>query len=157
MLETFIPKSEWKVFADEMIHREHLYNNETGDYGLEKEPHITLLYGLHNGTDLDALKKLLPPLNTIKINLTYIGKFKNEKYDVLKFDVDSKKCHTINSILCNNFEYTSDYDEYYPHMTIAYLKKGYADNYCSAVPFNMNVQAKQYWFNDTKKDTRFKI
>lgn len=157
MLEINLQKADWNLFTTEMIYPNHLYDNRKKEYGIEPIPHITLLYGLHEGTDLKELKRHMPPLNLFKITLTHIGKFKSEDFDVLKFDIDSKKCHEVNGVLSDNFEFTNDYDEYIPHMTIAYMKPGYADNYCSCKPFNIQVQAKNYWYNDTENDTRFKI
>ena len=37
------------------------------------------------------------------------------------------KLHDTNRKICDKFKTFSEYDEYHPHMTIAYLKKGMAD------------------------------
>lgn len=39
------------------------------------------------------------------------------------------KLHNTNRKICDKFKTFSEYDEYHPHMTIAYMKKGMADKY----------------------------
>jgi 2'-5' RNA ligase len=114
-----------------MIEPEDLYTEE-GDrsYGLEKEPHTTLLFGLHsNEIDdkdvLDASTKFEVPS---EMKLHNASCFNNEKYDVLKFDVDSDHLHKINSEL-SKLPHTTEYPDYHPHTTIGYLKKGMGEKY----------------------------
>ena len=113
------------------IDENHLYTEE-GDvtYGLETEPHTTLLYGLHSDEIddnhvMDASTKHPIP-KTLRLHNPSL--FQNEKYDVLKFDVDSDHLHKINSEL-KKFPFTSDYPDYHPHTTVAYLKKGMGEKY----------------------------
>lgn len=105
---------------------------ETGDktFGLEDEPHITLLYGLHD--DEIQVKDIKTTISkyvfpTI-INAEKISCFYNEKYDVLKMDIHSKILQEINSAL-KEFPYTTDFPKYKPHLTIGYLKKGLGKKY----------------------------
>ena len=114
------------------ISNNDLYEEE-GDrtYGIEDEPHITLLYGLNSEKIKDEdIKKCILNFTFPELLLHNISLFKNEKYDVLKFDVKDK-----NKILykCNKalqkFPFTSDYPDYHPHCTIAYLKPGLGDKY----------------------------
>ena len=114
-----------------MIEDDDIYT-EDGDlsYGLEDEPHTTLLYGLHSGeieddVVLDASTKLGVPS---ELKLHNASCFNNDKYDVLKFDVDGKDLHKINGELVK-LPHTTDYPDYHPHSTIAYLKKGKGEKY----------------------------
>ncbi len=101
---------------------------EEGDksYGLEDEPHITILYGLHSNDINDSeiencIKEFSKNNPTIKGTLKEISCFSNEKYDVLKFDVECDQLHQFNKIL-KEFPNTNSFPDYHPHLTIGYLQ-----------------------------------
>lgn len=106
-------------------------NNE--DYGLEKQSHVTLVPCLDNDIDIDKLKSYLKPINEYDIVLTDISKFECEKFDVLKCAVKSKALKDTNKEIVDKFETHSEYKDYNPHMTIAYMKKGMADKYLKKI------------------------
>ena len=130
MLHFSLPEME-KIHSK--IEEKDIYIEEDGSHGLEDEPHCTLLYGfveddLSPEQILDDVEKFDIPE---KLELHDISLFKNEKYDVLKFDVNdsNKKLSDINRFLKDNYEYETDYPEYHPHCTIAYLKSGSGEKY----------------------------
>ncbi len=114
-----------------MIDEEDIYTEE-GDrsYGLETEPHATLLYGLHSHDleDDDVIDASVKNGIPKELKLHNASCFNNDKYDVLKFDVDSDHLHKINGEL-TKLPHTTDYPDYHPHTTIAYLKKGTGEKY----------------------------
>jgi len=101
-------------------------NNE---FGREDEPHVTVLYGLH---DLypDGVRDFLNNEKSFEIKLGKISAFTNNlDFDVIKIDVDDNEdLHRINKLLRQNFKYTSRFQVYKPHITIAYVKKGKGDD-----------------------------
>ena len=115
----------------ESIDPSDLYTEE-GDikYGLEDEPHCTLLYGLHEEVTLQQVKDQigLVAFGPKPLTAHNVSCFKNEKYDVLKFDVQGDILHGLNSDL-KELPYTSNFPDYHPHSTIAYLKPGLGDKY----------------------------
>lgn len=124
-----IEYSDWQSILD-TIDKEDIYDEKPG-YGLEKEPHITVLFGFHKGSDFDKMKELVNDNTEEEINISIkgISHFETPDYDVVKFDIDSKKLHQLNKIMVDNFEYTNGYPDYHPHMTIAYVKKGTGKKY----------------------------
>ena len=111
-----------------------LYTEEDNeDYGLEKQSHVTLVPCLDNDIDIDKLKSYLKPINKYDIVLTDISKFECEKFDVLKCAVKSKALKDTNKEIVDKFETHSEYKDYNPHMTIAYMKKGMADKYLKKI------------------------
>lgn len=95
--------------------------------GLDKEPHITLLYGLHT----NDFKNVLPMLNKIKpfiVEFGKISKFESENLDVLKINVKSPILQKINREL-KKLPYTN-YLKYIPHCTLAYVKRNSCDYLC---------------------------
>lgn len=99
------------------------------EYGLEIESHVTLAPCLDNDINVDKLKALLRPLNDYKSIITDISVFENEDFDVLKCSVSSNVMKDTNSLIASEYEIHSEYKQYKPHMTIAYLKKGFAKKY----------------------------
>jgi hypothetical protein len=98
-----------------------VYDLEPG-HGIETEPHITCLYGLH----IQQAKLLTDKINLrpMTFKIKNISLFENDKFDVLKLGIESKDLHELNKEVCNNFEYTNNYPNYKPHCTIAYLLPG---------------------------------
>lgn len=126
------------------IKESDVYNNETDDYGLEYDPHITALFGiLPDKTKPEDVKSFMqmnftkPKVDDIKI--VAISFFENPEFDVLKFDVVSPYLQNVNTELCNNFEYHNEYPDYHPHMTIAYLKKGRGARYAKELSEHRDV------------------
>lgn len=109
------------------INPDDLYIEEDG-FGLETEPHCTLLYGLHPEVSLDEVREAMRGRSFAKCVSHNASLFENEKYDVLKYDVEGDNLHETNEIL-KQFPYTTDYPDYHPHMTIAYLKPGMGKKY----------------------------
>jgi len=96
--------------------------------GLETEPHVTLLYGLHSD-EIDDDKVLdVSSKGIMSIGLGNVSLFENEKYDVLKFDVEAPFLYDINKEL-SKLPHTTDFPDYHPHCTIAYLKSGTGKKY----------------------------
>jgi hypothetical protein len=99
-------------------------------YGIEDEPHITLLYGLHDSIEIkNKLKELFSVIKLPKFNVHGISAFKNDDFDVLKWELSGDDLFKLNSILKQFFKYTNSYNTYIPHSTIAYLKPGMSDKY----------------------------
>lgn len=124
-----------------------VYDDEPG-HGIEKEVHCTCLYGIHT----QSLKDIRDLINLPVINYI-IGKvslFKNDKYDVLKFDIDSKDLHRLNKELCDKLEFTNNYKDYKPHITIAYLKVGTGEKYLknSSDLVGKKFTSNKYIFSD---------
>jgi 2'-5' RNA ligase len=118
--------------VQDAIDPKDLYEEE-GDrtYGFEDEPHTTLLYGLHTDeieNDQDVMNVCVS-IEVGPIKLHNISLFKNEKYEVLKFDAENENLHKINKALTDKFPFSTDFPDYHPHATVAYLKPGTGDEY----------------------------
>lgn len=105
------------------IPNEDLFDDGSGKYGIETEPHVTLLYGLHSNVKPQIIQQILDKIRFGDILLQNMSAFVNSDYEVLKFDAIGEGLFEANSIL-KKLPNSSEYDEYNPHMTIAYLQKG---------------------------------
>lgn len=99
--------------------------------GIETESHCTVLYGVlsNNFSDVQNVlqgNSLLHNTRPFKVTLGDISFFEGDENDVMKIDVISQDLLDLNKKLRDNLEYSNDYDNYIPHITIAYLKSGSA-------------------------------
>lgn len=170
MVET-IPVS-WNNILSK-IEKEDLYTADDAEYGLETEPHVTILYGIHDYVELPDFISLLPKSEQFKLSIFQASVFQNELYDVVKFDISDENnlLGITNNKLRSTIPYTNSYPEYHAHMTVAYVKCGkgqeYADMYNkylndkadNLVPTDVTkMVAGQYIYSTTTgKKTKFTI
>jgi 2'-5' RNA ligase len=155
-----------------MIDPDDIYNDPDNPsrFGLEDKPHVTLLYGFNDGGDnkyLDKsqVDKILDISSSIdgEILLTNLSIFANDNYDVLKFEAECEELNRINKDLMDNFDYTTDFPDYKPHCTIAYLKPGTGKKYINRIKKDFNVIPKEIVYSrpniegDKKEEFRKKI
>lgn len=151
------------------IKQEDLYTEEKG-FGIEKDSHTTLLYGLHHDEltreDEEKIFTIVSKFDLDKIKLYNVSLFENDKYDVLKFDVksDDNILNKINKKLTKQFPYSNDYPDYHPHCTIAYIKSGKGKYYVDKFKdkeFTLKgtkiVYSKPFKNGDNKLTTEFNI
>jgi 2'-5' RNA ligase len=129
MLYLDFERNFWNRLSS-LIKEEDLFLGENNDerYGFESEPHITLLYGIHNDVPDSEVETKIKQLKIGNIDFTETSKFDSEDYDVLKFTVKGETLNKANELL-KELPHTSSFPNYEPHATIAYLKKGMFQKY----------------------------
>ena len=112
-----------------IIYSEDIYDEP--DYGVEKEPHVTVLYGFKDEVTADEVFDVVKNtilIKPIEIGMMGISVFSNPNFDVVKFDVNSPelvKLHDAVKQLPNKEQFS----KYNPHITIAYVKSGTGEKY----------------------------
>lgn len=103
---------------------------EPGDtsYGLEDEPHVTLLYGLHEEVGVASIRQVVENMEFGPCNLQKLSIFENTYYDVLKYEVSGFGLHECNKEL-KSYPHTTGFPVYNPHLTVGYLKPGLGKKY----------------------------
>lgn len=96
--------------------------------GIEDESHITVLYGLDKDVTVEEVEKALDGITLGTVSAYRVSVFENDKEDVVKFDIDCSGLRKANEKL-RTLHYTNDFDEYDPHLTIAYVKPGKGKKY----------------------------
>jgi hypothetical protein len=148
MLELTHP--DWKSITSIIDEDDLYYDTEEDGYGIEEEPHVTILYGIHDDEVSDEvviseMEHFVAPL----IRLKAITCFENEKYDVVKFDVESQDLHDINNYLREILPYTSEYLDYKPHATIAYVKSGMGKKYMKDLDEPLEFKLPNVFYSKT--------
>lgn len=142
-----------------LIDPDHIYTSDDDDYGLERTPHITLLYGLHDDVDIDDIIDVYDDHTFYTCEVYNPSLFEKELYDVLKFDVREGTLNRMNKQL-KMFPHTTDYPDYHPHLTIAYLKSGMGKKYVDMIE---EYELDHHWLHpkygvySTSHGKRFKI
>ena len=123
-----VPISNWEEITSTIV-EEDLYTDE-GKPGIQDNPHVTVLYGLHEEVSLDQIKSVFEDIDEdIDIKIEGIGVFENENFDVVKFNIiPNVTLQNLNKKI-SDFPNSNEYPEYEPHITIAYLKKGCGKKY----------------------------
>lgn len=131
MLYLKFKDKDWKSIQN-MIADKDIYTEE-GDlgYGREDSPHVTVLYGLHADIPDSTIKELIDEMKAPTISLNKIGIFENDKFDVIKFTIigrGRKELGEMNAKFAK-LPHTTDYPDYTPHITLAYVKAGTGKDY----------------------------
>lgn len=125
-----------RAFLDygKTIPDKHIYediDHEGHTYGRETEPHITCLYGI-KGNSHACVAQAISDFDPVTITLGCMSSFEDEDkpYDVLKIDVagDQHLQNLYHAVKANTENHT-EWLDYHPHLTIAYLKRGMAAHY----------------------------
>ena len=124
-----VPVGNWNEITS-WIDKEDLYEVEGENFGIQKRPHLTILYGLHDDVTPDMVKSVFDQFDgDINIEVNGVDIFENEKFDVVKFNVKPDGAlQELNNKL-SEFPNSNEYPDYKPHITIAYVKKGLGKKY----------------------------
>lgn len=137
----------WEEIIKSLVDFDDVYDPD-GEYGIESDPHLTILYGLHEDVSVDDVKSLCEPLSEYKTVIGKINVFECEGYDVLKFDVQCDTAVITNERLTDVFNYTSDFDKYVPHITIAYLNPGSGKKYMKKLLEKQTIYPNEFVYSN---------
>ena len=141
-------QSNFRPFS---INKDDIYDDDAQEFGIEMDPHITILYGLEseNIQDHEIEQWIKDNIDgPIECTLREVTMFENDDkpYDVVKWDIDSEGLTNLNNSLRDSFPYTNDFPDYHPHATVMYANKGTGKNYkyMPENPMNLSMDILQY-------------
>lgn len=136
-LMAFFNPPAWDKLLD-VIDPDDIYEGD-GGFGLERDPHVTILFGFHDEkVDVKELKDRVKRLvgdRKVVFKFGQASLFDNPLYDVLKFDIEDTTgiLGELNEAIRQMYEHTNSYPNYHPHATIAYIKKGEGQKYADLI------------------------
>jgi hypothetical protein len=119
--------------------------------------HITIQYGLttNNG---DLVKSIIQDTGSFNIQFGNISLFEQELYDVVKINIKSEGIHKLNKVVTSKLEYITNFPDYVPHCTLAYVLKGHGQQYKNNPFFNgISFLAKEAQFRSADQQVITKI
>ena len=131
--------------------------NNDGKYGVEREPHVTVKYGIHE-QDHDVVLDFVKGIPPIVIGFdNKFSLFENGDFDVLKINVTGKGLRDLNRRVCERFEHTDRYTEYNPHATLAYLHPGLGKKYVEMLvpPVGGDMVLDKLCYSNSKRRKKF--
>lgn len=158
MLELPIPN--WNEILD-TIDKDDIYDVKSTKmlFGLQKNPHLTLLYPIQKNLRYDKVKRVLdrevtPRKKPISLHINSIELFEANDYDILVFRVDDNnylsKLHTALKDSIPNYNKHKDFKL---HITIGYLKKGTGSKYCGEYDLTIDNITEITYNAKSSKDT----
>jgi hypothetical protein len=142
-----VPVSNWNEITS-IINKDDLYEVEGENYGIQDNPHLTLLYGLKPNITKEQVEQVLEKSvdgEKIEIEIENIGLFENDNFDVVKFNI--KKTEQLQKLFDSLSELPNEntFPDYKPHMTIAYVKKGLGKKYTK--PYSHKVSSNDICYS----------
>lgn len=125
-------------------------------FGREDEMHVTVLYGLHSDSS-EETRRIVSKQQPFTVELGNVGIFSNDKFDVIKVNVQSPELHKLNKRLTDQVTYTNKFKEYRPHVTIAYVKKGKGWKYNGIDDFDGKLFEADHVYFSSRSGKKTKI
>lgn len=157
-------KIDWKSILSS-IDKDDIYDVKGGTipYGLQKRPHLTLLYPIDNRTTYEEIEKILDESLTedfkdgVSLKIQSIGFFHSKDYEILHLKCEpSTNLSLLRKRLKSKIKNSCKHKSFTPHITIGYLKKGTAKKYCKDFKVNIkNIDSVTYVNKD--KDNHYKL
>jgi 2'-5' RNA ligase len=124
-----VPVNNWKEIIS-YINPEDVYSGGDDTHGIQENPHVTILYGLHKEVTPEMVKSVFRDFTEdINIEVDGIDIFENKDYDVVKFNVKADGALQELHNRLSEFPNSNSFPDYKPHITIAYVNKGTGRKY----------------------------
>ena len=142
-----VPVTNWNEIIS-TINKDDLYEVEGENYGIQQNPHLTLLYGLKSNITKEQVEQVLAKTidnDKVIIEIENIDTFENDNFDVVKFNI--KKTEQLQKLFDSLSELPNEntFPDYKPHMTIAYVKKGLGKKYTK--PYSHKVSSNEICYS----------
>ena len=126
-----IPSDLSKIFLHrgrQLVRSADLYKEHQG---YEDNPHITVLFGIHDEEPPLELVDALETYPKFTVTMGLVSLFKSQEtgknFDVVKADIHSPDLHVLNGIVRQTCKYSTEFPEYKPHATVAYVRPDRCD------------------------------
>jgi 2'-5' RNA ligase len=98
------------------------------EQGREDDLHVTIEAGLHTEDPLDV-GELVRGYGPVTFKLGKTAVFARDEYDVVQVPVTGARLRGLHALVRGNLDYTSEWQKYNPHVTLAYVAKGQGEHF----------------------------
>lgn len=141
----------WKNIIESFEFKEDdIYRPDDEIYGIEENPHITIVYGFSNDINGDEIiEKAKETLDGrgISGSTGEIKVFDSDDCDVLVFGVENKILNELNKYFVKNYNPKIFHKDYQSHITICYLKKGKGSEYKEKMNNRISYALKSFTYS----------
>jgi 2'-5' RNA ligase len=148
----------WKEYHIAGIDEDDVYLKPYDDsYGLEENPHVTILYGVHEEeVDPQKMADMIEYyMKPVTVTIKEIDIFPGKEYDVVKYNIPlTGKLQGYRDIFLQ-IPNTQDFPKFEPHMTICYVKSGSGKKYKATLRESFQVtftKGVYSWHSNLEKD-----
>ncbi len=117
----------------------HIDPADLHEWGVETNPHVTALFGLHE-FDPEAVREKAAGFGPVRLTLGPVGVFPGDGYDVVYASIDSPDLRRLRERL-SALPNTQTHPNYVPHATVAYVQPGAGERYKSLPVAPLTVTA----------------
>jgi len=122
-----------------------LHTDPDGGKGREREPHVTVKYGLLSPDIPEELRQICKETPPFPVFLGTVSLFTtNPEFDVVKIDVESPWLRKLNQQISDTLPHEDTHPEYKPHLTLAYVEKGACDHLVGDDPFKAEGVQREF-------------
>lgn len=122
-----------------------LHTDADGGKGREREPHVTVKYGLLAQEVPDELRAIAKDTAPFPVFLGRVSLFTtNPEFDVVKIDVESPWLRELNRRVSEAIPHEDTYPQYQPHLTLAYVEKGTCEHLAGDDPFKAKDVSREF-------------
>lgn len=142
-----------KIIPDDILYFDP---TEPDDYGREREPHVTIKFGLTEHYSKEQIAELLRGTKPFPVSIRGMDIFSNPQYDVIKLNVDGPELHRLREV-CDKLPNEDKYPEYHPHMTLAYLRPGLGARFIRKTTSLAKIQITTLAYSDRGNKSRYNL
>lgn len=118
--------------------------DEDDGKGREREPHVTVKYGLLAQEVPDELRQIAKNTPPFPVYLGRVSLFRNSAFDVVKLDVESPGLRELNRRVSQALPHEDTHPVYHPHLTLAYVEKGTCEHLVDDDPFKAEGVQREF-------------
>lgn len=151
--------SQLMTFGKQIISDDMLYFDpqEPDDYGREKDPHITIKFGLTQPYTPQQMTDFLKEAKPFFIRILGMDVFSNSQFDVVKMNVEGEELRRLRQIF-DKLPNVDDHPVYQPHLTLAYVKPGVGKAYQNrTIGKFARVPISQIVYSDRGKKSSYQL